>query len=141
MSFAAFVRERRYLHNVSPSIASWYTHALKWLPSESPSKDELKDAVMRMREKGLKATGCNSAILSIFLFLAAGALCSSSILSSYVGERLTQFVGPRTPFCFRLHLPDFLSSRESASRAVQRGVGEQYGHSLKRRGCPLVRRK
>lgn len=67
--FAAFVRERQYLHNVSPSTVSWYTHALKWLPSESPSQDDLKDVVMRMRERGLKATGCNSAIRAINAYL------------------------------------------------------------------------
>ena len=53
MSFADFVRERQYLHNVSPSTLSWYTHALKWLPSESPSQNDLKESVLRMREKGL----------------------------------------------------------------------------------------
>ena len=50
--FSEFVRERRYLHNVSPATVSWYTHAFKWLPSESPTQDQLKDAVLRMREKG-----------------------------------------------------------------------------------------
>jgi integrase/recombinase XerD len=68
-NFAAFVRERRYLHNVSPSTVSWYTHAFKWLPSESPSQDELKDAVMRMRAKGLKETGCNANIRAINSYL------------------------------------------------------------------------
>jgi integrase/recombinase XerD len=67
--FEQFVRERRYLHNISPSTVSWYTHALKWLPTESPSQDELKDTVLRMREKGLKATGCNSAIRAINAYL------------------------------------------------------------------------
>jgi integrase/recombinase XerD len=33
------------------------------------SLEELKDAVMRMREKGLKATGCNSAIRAINAYL------------------------------------------------------------------------
>jgi len=51
---AAFVQERRYLKNVSPSTVSWYVHAFKWLPSESPSQEELKDAVMRMRATGLR---------------------------------------------------------------------------------------
>ena len=69
MSFTAFVRERRYLHNVSPRTVAWYTHALKWLHSESPSQDDLKDVVMRMREKGLKETGCNSAIRAINAYL------------------------------------------------------------------------
>jgi integrase/recombinase XerD len=67
--FEQFVRERRYLHNISPSTVSWYSHALKWLPAESPTQAELKDTVMRMREKGLKATGCNSAIRAINAYL------------------------------------------------------------------------
>jgi len=67
--FEEFIRERRFLHNVSPATVSWYTHALKWLPNESPTQAELKEAVMRMREKGLKATGCNAAIRAINAYL------------------------------------------------------------------------
>lgn len=69
MCFAQFIRERRFLHNVSPATLSWYTHALKWLPTESPSQNELKETVLRMREKGLKATGCNAAIRAINAYL------------------------------------------------------------------------
>ena len=65
MSFSAFVRERQFLSNVSPATLEWYKHSFKWLRTESPSQDELKDAVLRMREKGLKATGCNLAIRAI----------------------------------------------------------------------------
>jgi integrase/recombinase XerD len=64
-----FIRERQYLHNVSPATVSWHTHNLKWLPSECPTEDELKAMVVRMREKGLRATGCNSAIRSINAYL------------------------------------------------------------------------
>jgi integrase/recombinase XerD len=60
--FEQFLSERQYLHNVSPATLEWYTNSLKWLPSQSPSQDELEDAVMRMRAKGLKATGCNCAL-------------------------------------------------------------------------------
>lgn len=67
--FTKFTRERRYLHNVSPATVSWYTHALKWLPSETPTQAELKDTVLRMREKGLKETGCNAAIRAINAYL------------------------------------------------------------------------
>jgi len=69
MSFSQFVRERQFLSNVSPSTLEWYKHSFKWLHTESPSQDELKDAVLRMREKGLKATGCNSAIRAINAYL------------------------------------------------------------------------
>jgi hypothetical protein len=45
--FTEFTRERCYLHNVSLATVSWYTRAFKWLPSESPTQADLKDAVMR----------------------------------------------------------------------------------------------
>jgi integrase/recombinase XerD len=58
-----FIKERRYLMNVSQHTVSWYRCALyKWLPYENPTDDDLKAMVVRMREAGLKATGCNSAI-------------------------------------------------------------------------------
>lgn len=67
--FEQFIRERLYLHSVAPTTAEWYKHSFKWLRSESPTQDDLKDAVVRMREKGLKATGCNSAIRAINAYL------------------------------------------------------------------------
>jgi integrase/recombinase XerD len=88
--FTDFIRERRYLNNVSASTISWYTHALKWLPSESPSQNDLKDTVLRMREKGLKATGCNAAIRAIKAYLR---------WSSGAGERKCG------PGCQHLHIP------------------------------------
>ena len=68
-SFSQFIRERQYLHNVSPATLEWYKHSFKWLRTENPSEHELKDAVMRMRAKGLKPTGCNSAIRAINAYL------------------------------------------------------------------------
>jgi integrase/recombinase XerD len=68
-----FIRERQYLHNVSPATVRWYTHAFKWLSlcasPEDPLQDELNAAVCRMREKGLKATGANAAIRAINAYL------------------------------------------------------------------------
>jgi integrase/recombinase XerD len=69
VGFSQFIRERQYLTNVSPSTLEWYKHSFKWLRTEAPAQDELKDAVLRMREKGLKATGCNSAIRAINAYL------------------------------------------------------------------------
>jgi integrase/recombinase XerD len=69
VGFSQFIRERQYLTNVSPATLEWYKHSFKWLRTESPAQDELNDAVMRMREKGLKATGCNSAIRAINAYL------------------------------------------------------------------------
>lgn len=67
--FDEFVRERKYLHNVSPHTVRWYVHAFKWLPSESPTQAELKDMVVRMRGAGLKETGANAAIRAINAYL------------------------------------------------------------------------
>jgi len=65
MSFSQFIRERQFLSNVSPRTIEWYEHSFKWLRSETPSQEELNDAVLRMRERGLKATGCNSVIRAL----------------------------------------------------------------------------
>jgi integrase/recombinase XerD len=63
--FEQFIRERQYLANVTPATIEWYKNSLRWLLTDSPSQDDLKDAVMRMRQKGLKATGCNSVIQAL----------------------------------------------------------------------------
>ena len=67
--FQQFIRERQYLANVTPATVDWYKNSLKWLPSESPSPQQLKDTVIRMREKGLKPSGCNCAIRAINAYL------------------------------------------------------------------------
>jgi len=67
--FEQFIRERQYLLNVTPATVTWYRHSLKWLESENPSQSELTDAVLRMREKGRNATGCNCAIRVINAYL------------------------------------------------------------------------
>lgn len=81
MSFSEFIRERQFLSNVTPSTLEWYKHSFKWLPTETPTQADLKDAVLRMREKGLKATGCNSAIRCLntyahWLYAGADVKCS-----------------------------------------------------------------
>jgi integrase/recombinase XerD len=67
--FQQFIRERQYLHNVTAATVAWYENSFKWLPCESPTQEQLNDAVLRMREKGCKATGCNSAIRAINSYL------------------------------------------------------------------------
>src|SRR5271167_1721840 len=65
MGFSEFIRERQFLTNVSPSTLEWYKHSFKWLDTDSPTQEDLKAAVLKMRAKGLRATGCNSAIRAI----------------------------------------------------------------------------
>jgi site-specific recombinase XerD len=114
VGFSQFIRERQFLSNVSPATLEWYKHSFKWLPTETPSHDELKDAVLRMREKGLKATGCNSAIRAINAYLKwSGSLSKipqlkepQLILPTFTATQVSLLVKwkPRT-FCQRrLHL-------------------------------------
>ncbi|HEV2132634.1 MAG TPA: site-specific integrase [Terracidiphilus sp.] len=63
--FEQFISERKYLANVTPATIEWYRNSLKWLRTDTPSQEDLKDAVMRMRAKGCKPTGCNSAIQAL----------------------------------------------------------------------------
>jgi integrase/recombinase XerD len=58
-AFEQFIKERQYLTNVSPATIEWYRQSLAWLGTESPTDQDLKSFVMRMREKGLKPSGCN----------------------------------------------------------------------------------
>jgi integrase/recombinase XerD len=67
--FEQFIRERHYLQNVSPATIEWYRHSLAWLPVESPTADELKNVVLKMREKGRKVTGVNCACRAINAYL------------------------------------------------------------------------
>jgi integrase/recombinase XerD len=94
MGFSQFKRERQYLNNVSESTLEWYTHAFKWLPSESPTQEELKDAVLRMREKGLKATGCNSAIRAINAYMHWAAEGSQKCSPQCKHPRIAQLKEP-----------------------------------------------
>ncbi|RZU42706.1 tyrosine-type recombinase/integrase [Edaphobacter modestus] len=63
--FEQFLRERQYLHNVSSATIQWYRESLCLLPCESPSQEQLIETVIKMRERGRKATGCNVAIRAI----------------------------------------------------------------------------
>jgi integrase/recombinase XerD len=64
-AFAEFIQERRYLSNVTPATVLWYENSLKWISTANPSQDDLRAAVMAMRQKGLSPSGCNSVIRAI----------------------------------------------------------------------------
>lgn len=69
MSFDQFIRERKFLTNVTPATIEWYKQSFTWLRTESPSDADLKDFVLRMRERGLKATACNCRIRAVNSYL------------------------------------------------------------------------
>jgi integrase/recombinase XerD len=60
--FEQFIKERRYLKNVSPRTIQWYEESFNWLKRYPLTEDGIKEFVVGMREAGLKATSCNSRI-------------------------------------------------------------------------------
>jgi hypothetical protein len=48
--FEQFIKERQYIINVSPSTIEWYEQSFKWLDTETPTADDIKAVVMRMRD-------------------------------------------------------------------------------------------
>jgi len=65
-----FLKERKYLKNVSQRTIEWHEQSLAWLGVEEPTEVDLKRVVLRMREAGLKASSCNSRAGSINAYLA-----------------------------------------------------------------------
>jgi integrase/recombinase XerD len=101
-NFDRFIRERRYLTNVTEATIQWYTHAFKWLDTDTPSQEDLKAAVINMREKGLKATGCNSAIRAINSY--SHWLCAGSDVKCSPACRHPKIAELKEPQCV---LPTF----------------------------------
>jgi site-specific recombinase XerD len=73
--FEQFIRERQILHSVTPATVEWYRRCLKWLPAESPTQADLKDVMMRLRERNLTEAGCNTVTrcINAYLHWACGA--------------------------------------------------------------------
>jgi integrase/recombinase XerD len=69
MGFTEFIRERQFLHNVTPATVSWYHQSLRYLPCETPTQAQLNEVVMALRERGLKASGCNCVFRAINAYL------------------------------------------------------------------------
>lgn len=63
--FEQFIRERQILHGVTAATVEWYRRCLKWLPTPAPTQTDLKDVVMRLRERELTEAGCNTVIRCI----------------------------------------------------------------------------
>ena len=119
-----FIKERRYLMSVSENTVRWHTCALKWLPNENPTQEQLQQMVIRMRDRGLKETGCNAVIRSVNAYLhwnsglqgKCGTACQhpklrslrepKMVMPTFTEDqvRLLLKYRPKTAFERRLHL-------------------------------------
>ena len=122
--FEQFIRERQYFSNVSPATIEWYRRCLKWLQSESPTQDDLRAAVLRMREKGLKETGVNTVLRCVNAYLhwntgserRCGAGCNHPrmhqlkeprlVLPTFTDAQVKRLIAwkPKTKYERRLHV-------------------------------------
>jgi hypothetical protein len=81
-----FLKERQYLKNVSPKTIDWHKWSLAWLGVEGPCEKGLKQVVIRMRERGLKASSCNTRARSIQCLFDLARFASSN--SENEGRRI-----------------------------------------------------
>jgi integrase/recombinase XerD len=121
--FEQFIRERQYFANVTPATIEWYRRCLKWLLSENPTQDDLRSAVLRMREKGLKETGVNTVLRCVNAYLhwsSSERKCDAScnhprmqqlreprvILPTFTEAQVKRLIAwkPKTRYERRLHL-------------------------------------
>lgn len=152
MSFADFLKEKQYLENVSPNTLRWYRHALKWLPSESPDERALKSMVIRMCEKGMKATGCNAAIRAINCYLRWSGSPHVvqflkepvNIMPTFTADqiRLLTRYKAKTAFEQRLHLLIMIlldtGCRVTEALSIQPADCRSAYGSIRRRRSPLL---
>ena len=61
-SFELFIKERRYLKNVSERTIQWYRESFAWLGKYPLTEAGVKEFVIGMRQGGLKPVSCNCRI-------------------------------------------------------------------------------
>lgn len=67
--FQQFIREKKYLLNVSSASLKWYSESFKSLGIEDPSQEDLSQWVMKKREAGLSAVSVNTYARAINCYL------------------------------------------------------------------------
>lgn len=67
--FEQFIRERRYLSNVTDSTVHWYEQSFLRLNNPNPTEQDLKDFVVRLRKHGLSASSVNTFARAVNAYL------------------------------------------------------------------------
>jgi integrase/recombinase XerD len=60
-----FIKERQYVNNVSPRTVQWYEQSLCWLDSETPTTEDIKTLIIRLRERGLEPISIRSRLQAV----------------------------------------------------------------------------
>ena len=76
--FDRFLRERRYLKNVTPKTLLWYEsawRAFQQTRTDSPAtlihRSDLQQFVVQLRQRGVKPVTCNTWLRALNAFLGA----------------------------------------------------------------------
>lgn len=60
-----FIKEREYVNNVSPATVQWYEQSLCWLSTESPTTEDIRTLIVRLRERGLEPVSVRSRLQAV----------------------------------------------------------------------------
>ena len=60
-----FIKEREYVNNVSPATVTWYEQSLCWLSTESPTTEDIRTLIVRLRERGLEPVSVRSRLQAV----------------------------------------------------------------------------
>lgn len=60
-----FIKERQYVNNLSPATIRWYEQSLCCLDTESPTSDDIKALIVRLRERGLEPVSIKSRLQAV----------------------------------------------------------------------------
>jgi integrase/recombinase XerD len=112
--FQAFLCEREYITNVTARTLEWHAQSLKWLENETPTMDDIKTLIVKMRQSGLKASSVNCRLRSIQAYIrwsGSGVVCprlkeEQAALPSFSKDDIRKFCDwkPRTIFEHRLQV-------------------------------------
>ena len=116
--FQTFLREREYISNVTARTLDWHAQSLKWLSTsanpETPTVDDIKTLIVKMRQSGLSASSVNCRLRSIQAYLrwsGSTVICprlkeEQAALPSFSKDDIRKFCEwkPRTIFEHRLQV-------------------------------------
>ena len=113
-SFENFIKERKYLYNVSDATVVWYEQSFAWLKRFPLTEDGLKQFVIAMREAGLKPISCNNRIRVANAYLKWAGLNSlkirrlkeeETVLPTFTAAQIDKLIHyrPDTFYHHRLH--------------------------------------
>ena len=140
-NFDEFIRERKFLHNVSPRTIEWYEQTFNWLRKYEPTEPGVKEFVIGMREGGLKAISCNSRIrVANAYFKWAGLLLHINrlkeehrVLPTFTTEQLARLITFKASTFYQKRLHALVMTLFDSGLRIEEALGLRRSHCVFRR--------